>query len=70
MAKKDKKDTKVTEEVIEEVVEEKAEVVEKAPEEEVKVVRIQMAITGIKVQQGILTSKSRDEGDRVLTDYK
>jgi hypothetical protein len=29
-----------------------------------------MAITGIKVQKGILTSKSRDEGDRVLTDYK
>jgi|5_EtaG_2_1085323.scaffolds.fasta_scaffold18127_4 hypothetical protein len=29
-----------------------------------------MAITGIKAQKGILTSKSRDEGDRVLTDYK
>jgi len=29
-----------------------------------------MAVTGIKPQKGILTSVSRYEGDRVITDYK
>ena len=76
MAKKDKKATTATEEVVEEVVEEKKEevkkekVAEKKPEPVTKVLRIQMAVTGIKPQKGILTSVSRYEGDRVITDYK